>query len=163
VRHRYPFEALHWLRSQRVDQQAKLLGQANERAVRARGEADRAEAARRSMEQGIAALASSERARLDEGVVRAGELELVAGWMTGAASQLATKAEQERHARDAQACAAEAAANARRELASASNEAKIIDMHRDAFQAQRAAEQERSEEDAANEQWTASHSSPRRG
>jgi len=162
VRHRYPFEALHWLRSQRVERQAKLLGESVQRSARARGDADRAEAARRSTEHGIETLAAAEQARLSEGVVRAGELSVVACWQAGAATELALKAEQERRAREAQATTAAAEVEARRALSTASNEAKMIDTHRDNFRAQRAAEQERSEEETANEQWTASHFSPRR-
>jgi hypothetical protein len=162
VRHRYPFEALHWLRSQRVDRQAKLLGESVQRTARARSDADRAEAVRRSTEHGIATLAAAEAARLDEGVVRAGDLAVAASWQLGAASELATKVEQERHAREARATAAAAEMEARRTLSAASNEAKMIDSHRDSFRAQRAAEQERAEEEIANEQWTASHFPPRR-
>jgi len=155
-------EALHWLRSQRVEHRAKLLGESVQSTARARSEADRAEAARRRTEQGIETLAAAERARLAEGVVRAGELSMVAGWQAGAARELALKAEQELRAREAQANAAAAEVEARRALSTASNEAKIIETHRDTFQAQRAAEQERSEEEIANEQWTASHFSQRR-
>ena len=162
VRHRYPFEALHWLRSQRVDRQAKLLGESAQRSARARSDAERAEAARRSTELGIQALATAERARLTEGLVRAGDLAVIADWQSGAARELAAKAEHEQRAREAQAKAAAAEVAARRALSSASNEAKMIDTHRDTFRAERAAEQERSEEEAANEQWTASHFSQRR-
>jgi hypothetical protein len=163
VRHRYPFEALHWLRSQRVDRQAKLLGESVQRTTRARSDADRAEAARRSTEHGIETLAAAEQARLAEGVVRAGELSVVACWQSGATTELAVKAEQERRAREAQATAAAAEVEARRALSAASNEAKMIDTHRNTFRTLRAAEQERSEEEVANEQWTASHFSLRRG
>ncbi|HYQ01077.1 MAG TPA: hypothetical protein VER96_20545 [Polyangiaceae bacterium] len=162
MRHRYPFESLHWLRGQRVDRQAKLLGESRARAARAQSDAERAEASRRSTELAVAELATAERARLDEGLVRAFDLEVVAGWQKGAALELAAKAELERRARESHATAAAAELAARRALSTASNEAKIIDRHRDDFRAQRAAEQERSEEEAATEQWTASHFSPRR-
>ncbi len=162
VRQRYPFEALHWLRQQRVDRQASVLGESAQRAARARREAARAEAARRSTEQNLLALSAAEQVRMDEGLVRAGDLELVADWQKGAAAELAAKAERERGAREAQAAEAAAEAAARRALASASNEAKMIDAHRDAFRAQRAAAQELSEEETAAEQWTARHFPARR-
>lgn len=162
MRHRYPFEALHWLRSQRVERQARLLGESAQRTASARSDADRAEATRRSIEHGIETVAAAEQARLTEGGVRAGELSLVASWQAGAAAELALKAERERRAREAQAAAAAAEVEARRALSSASNQAKMIDTHRDTFRAQRAAEQERSDEETANEQWTARHFSPRR-
>jgi hypothetical protein len=162
VRHRYPFEALHWLRQQRVDRQASVLGESAQRAARARSDADRAEAARRSTEQKQSALSAAEQARLAEGLVRAADLQTVADWQKGAAVELAAKAERERQARAAQASEAAAEAAARRALAVASNEAKMIDAHRDTFRAQRAVAQELSEEEAAAEQWTASHFSSRR-
>jgi len=162
VRHRYPFEALHWLRQQRVDRQANVLGESAQRASRARSEAERAEAARRSTEQMHSALSAAEQARLDEGLVRASDLQTVADWQKGAAVELAVKAEGERRAREAQAAEAAAEAAARRALAIASNEAELIDAHRDTFRAQRAAVRELSEEEAAAEQWNASHFSSRR-
>ncbi|MEI9947636.1 MAG: hypothetical protein WDO74_01270 [Pseudomonadota bacterium] len=155
MRHRYPFEALYWLRQQRVDRQASALGESAQRAARARNDAARAEAARRSTEQDLLALSAAEQVRLDEGLVRAGDLEIVGDWHKGAAAELSAKAERERRAREAQALEAAAEVAARRALASASNEAKMIDAHRDAFRAQRAAAQELSEEEAAAEQWTA--------
>ncbi len=94
--------------------------------------------------------------------MRAGDLQAVADWQKGAAAGLAAKAERERCAREVQASEAAAEAAARGVLATASNEAKMIDTHRDAFRAQRAAAQELSEEEAAGEQWTASHFPSRR-
>ncbi|HYQ45341.1 MAG TPA: hypothetical protein VER11_25320 [Polyangiaceae bacterium] len=161
MRHRYPFETLHWLRQQRVERHSRALGESVQRAACARVAADRAEAVRRDTERQIANLADTERARLEEGLVRACDLGLVADWQKGAESELATKTEFEQRAREAQAAAAAAEATARRSLASASNEAKIIDTHRDTFRAQRAAEQDRAEEELATEQWTASHFSRR--
>jgi len=162
VRHRYPFEALHWLRQQRVDRHASALGESVQRAESARSNAARAEAARRRSEQELSALSAAEQLRLAEGLVRAGELNIVADWQQGAAAELAAKAEREREAREVQALEAAAEVRARRALASASNEAKMIDAHRDAFQAQRANAQALSEEEAAVEQWTAGHFSSRR-
>lgn len=163
MRHRYPFEALHWLRQQRVDRQASVLGESVQRTARAHREAARAAAVRRSTEQSLLALSGAEQARLDEGLVRAGDLNIVADWQKSAAVELAAKVERERRAQEAQASASDAEAAARRALATASNDAKMIDAHRDAFRAQRAQAQELSEEEAATEQWTASHFSSRRG
>ncbi|HEY3256340.1 MAG TPA: hypothetical protein VGJ91_20415 [Polyangiaceae bacterium] len=162
MRHRYPFEALHWLRQQRVDGQARLLGESARRAARARDEAAHAEAVRRRTEQEQCALTAAEQVRLGEGLVRAGDLKVMADWQQAAAAELAAKAERERRARATQATEAVAEAAARRALATASSEAKLIDAHRDAFRAQRAAAEELSQEDAAGEQWTASHFPSRR-
>jgi hypothetical protein len=162
VRHRYPFEALHWLRQQRVDRQAGVLGESAARAARAQSDAERAAAVRRSTEQKLLALSAAEQVRLDEGLVRAADLGIVSDWQKGAAAELEANAERERGAREKHAAEAIAEAAARRALAIASNEAKMIDADRDAFRALRAAEQDLSEEEAATEQWTASHFSLRR-
>ncbi|HEY0467655.1 MAG TPA: hypothetical protein VGC79_25820 [Polyangiaceae bacterium] len=162
MRHRYPFEALHWLRQQRVDRQARVLGESTRRAARARSDAARAEAVRCTAEQNMLSLRAGEQVRLEEGLVRAGDLKTVADWQKGAAAELAAKAERERRAREVQASETAAEAAARRALAAASNQAQMIDAHREAFHAQRAAAQELSEEEAAAEQWTASHFSLRR-
>lgn len=162
MRHRYPFEALHWLRQQRVDRQARELAESAQRVARAREEAARAEASRRSTEQNLSALSRAEQVRLGEGLARAGDLKIVADWQQGAAAELAAKAERERRAREMQASEAVAEASARRALATAGNEAKLIEAHRQAFQSQRAKAEELSEEEAAAEQWTASHFPSRR-
>jgi hypothetical protein len=162
VRHRYPFEALHWLREQRVNRQASALGESTKRAARARSEAAHAEQARLCTEQALAAESAAEQLRLADGLVRAGDLEVLADWQKGAATELAAKLECERRARETLALAAAAEAQARGALAAASNEAKMIDTHRDAFRLQRAKAQELCEDEAAAEQWAASHYLPRR-
>jgi len=162
VRHRYPFQSLHWLRQQRVDRQATALGESAQRAARARGELARAESEVLQTERSISSLSAAEQARLDDGLVRVGDLEVVAEWRKGAAAELSEKAEQERRARAAHATAAAAEVVARRALASANNEAKMIDAHRNRFRAERSAQQELAEEEAASEQWTASHFAARR-
>ena len=162
MRHRYPFEALRWLRQQRADRQATVLGESARRAAQAQNEALRAEAARRNSEQNLSALSAAEQVRLDQGLVRAFDLKIVADWQKGAAVELAAKTERERLARETQASEAAAEAAARRALASASNEVKMMDTHRDAFRAQRAKAEELCEEEAAAEQWTGNHFPVRR-
>jgi hypothetical protein len=162
VRHRYPFEALHWLRQQRVDRRASVLGESMQRALSARSEASRREAARRQTEQTLAALSAAEQLRLSEGLVRAGDLNVVADWQMGATADLAAKAERERHAREVHASEVAAETRARRDLASAKNDAQLIDAHRNAFRVQRANAEQLTEEEEAGEQWTARHFSARR-
>jgi hypothetical protein len=162
VRHRYPFEALHWLREQRVDGHASVLGESVQRAARARSAAARAEAVRRRSEQQLSALSAAEQLRLGEGLMRAGDLKVVGDWQKAAAAELAIAVERERQAGELQAAEAAAESRARRALASAKNEAQLIDVHRQSFRAQRAKAEELSEEEAAAEQWTASHFSSRR-
>ena len=162
MRHRYPFEALHWLRQQRVDRKANVLGESVQRAARARSDAARAEAARRRAEQDHSSVAAAEQRRLAEGLVRAFDLNVVADWQKGAATELAAKSERERHAREVQASEAVAETRARSALASAKNDAKSSDAHRDAFRLQHAKAEQLAEEEAANEQWTASHFVSRR-
>jgi len=162
VRHRYPFDALHWLRHQRVDQRAAVVSESAGRTARAaRGEL-RATAARISTEQAISEVQRAEHARLSGGLLRAGELQVEEDWRKGAAADLREKTEHEQRARDLHVAEVAAEAEARRALGAASNEAKAIDTHRGAFRAERAATQERSDDEAAAEQWTARHFPPRR-
>jgi hypothetical protein len=163
VRHRYPFDALHWLRHKRVDKQAAVVSESAARAAQAKLAEAHAEADRASTEQAIDELSRAERERLHEGLVRAGELATVGDWRKGAEAELKLKAEREQRARDARAVEVIAETQARRQLGTVSNEAKVIDTHRSDWQAERNAARERSEEEAAAEQWTASHYPPRRG
>jgi len=163
VRHRYPFDALHWLRHKRVDKQAAVVSESAARAAQAKLAEAHAEADRASTEQAIDELSRAERERLHEGLVRAGELATVGDWRKGAEAELKLKAEREQRARDARAVEVIAETQARRQLGTVSNEAKVIDTHRGDWQAERNAARERSEEEAAAEQWTASHYPPRRG
>jgi hypothetical protein len=163
VRHRYPFDALQWLRHQRVDRQAAEVSESAARVAHAARVEAEATADRASTEQAIERLSQSEHERLNEGLVRAGELETVSDWRKGAERELERKAEHEQLAREKRAVEAAAETVARRQLGTASNEAKMIDTHHGDWQAERSAAQERSEEEAAAEQWTASHYPPRRG
>ena len=163
MRHRYPFDALQWLRHQRVDRQAAQVSESAARVARAQGVEAQAAAARASAEQAIERTSQSEHERLNEGLVRAGELATASDWRKGADQELALKAQQEQRARELRVVEAAAEALARRQLGAVSNEAKMIDTHRSDWQAERNAAHERSEEEAAAEQWTASHYPSRRG
>jgi hypothetical protein len=163
VRHRYPFDALHWLRHKRVDQQAAVVSESAARTAQAKCAEARAQADRASAEQAVDELSRAEQERLHEGLVRAGELATVEDWRKAADAELKLKAEREQRARDARVVEVAAEAQARRQLGSVSNEAKMIDTHRDDWRTERNAARERSEEEAAAEQWTAGHYPPRRG
>ncbi|MES1177395.1 MAG: hypothetical protein ABUL62_23945 [Myxococcales bacterium] len=162
MRHRYPFEALHWLRQQRVDQQAALVSESAARTERARREQARLELERQNSERLLSETAQAERSRLDEGELRAADLQLGGDWRKGAEAQVRAMAEQEQKAREARAAQAATEAAERRALGAASNQAKMIDTHRGAFRAERDAARERVDEEAATEQWTASRFPPRR-
>ncbi len=160
--HRYPFEALHWLRQQRVDRQATRVGESAARTTRARREEARCALERQSSEQSLSDTARAERTRLDEGELRAADLQIAGDWRQGAEAELRAKAEREQQARAARLAQAESEAAERRALGQASSQAKMIDTHRMAFHAEREAARERSEEEAATEQWTASRFPARR-
>lgn len=155
MRHRYPFEALRWLRRQRVDREAAEVSERTARSVRARSEEARSEIARRSSEQRIADVSRTELERLEASNVRAGELARVGDWRKGAENELAARRAKETQAREALRTEVAAEAVARRALGVASSEAELIDGHRDAWQKERASAAERSEEEAILEQWTA--------
>lgn len=163
MRHRYPFDALHWLRHKRVDEQAAVVSESATRTARARAEEARAESARHAAEQTMIDVASAEQVRLGQGELRAADLQAAADWHKGAEAVVQAKAEQEQRARDARLSEAANEAAARRALGAASNQAQVIDTHRGDWRAERDAARERTEEEAAAEQWTASHFPARRG
>ena len=163
MRFRYPFDALHWLRHKRVDDQAAVVGESVTRTARARAEEARAEAARRAAEQALTDVQSAEQVRLGEGALRAADLQAAGDWRKGAEAVVQAKAELEQQARETRLSEAANEAAARRALGAASNQAQMIDTHRGAFRAERAAARELREEEEAAEQWTASHFPPRRG
>ncbi len=162
VRHRYPFDALHGLRQTRVDRQTEVVGEEAARTARARRDEARAEAERQSIEHGIASGARAEAERLGDGLMRVGDLQVVGDWQRGAEAELKLKAEREGLAREARVVQMAAEALARNELGVVSNELKAIDTHRSDWRAERAAARERSDEEAAAEQWTAGHYPARR-
>jgi hypothetical protein len=161
VRHRYPFEALQWLRHQRVDRQATEVSERASRTLRARADEARAKVARHGTEQRIAELSHAERARLEGGALRAGDLAQVGEWRKGADAELRAKTERELRASEALHTEVTAETVARHALGVASSEAKLIDAHRVDWRAEREAAQERAEEEAAVEQWTAKRYPPR--
>ena len=163
MRHRYPFEALHWLRQKRVDQQAAVVSERAARTAQAKRDEAGAEAERARTAHAIDQLSHAEQVRLSDGLVRAGELATVGDWRKGADAELRLKTEREERAREARASEVVAETQARQKLGAVSNEARIIDTHRGDWQAERNAARERSEEEAAEEQWTAGHYPPRRG
>jgi hypothetical protein len=163
VRHRYPFEALHWLRHQRVDLQAAVVGESAARTEQARREQARRELERQNSVRLMSETARAERSRLDEGELRAGDLQLGGDWRKAAEAEIQVKAEHERKAREAQKAQATSEAAERRALGAVSNQAKMVDTHRGAFRAEHDAARERADEEAATEQWTARRFPPRRG
>jgi hypothetical protein len=161
VRHRYPFEALQWLRHQRLDREASMLSDHIQRTQRARAEELRARATREQAQRQIQESSRAEQARLDEGVVRAGDLARAGDWRKGADTALQAHAARERHASDAVHSEVAAEGLARRALGVASNQADSIDVHRLEWSREREAARERGEEEAALEQWTAKRYPPR--
>lgn len=159
---RYPFDALHWLRHERVGQRAARVTESAARSARAARAEFSAAASRVGTEQVISRVTQAEHARLNAGLVRAGDLQAQGDWHKGAHADLQNKTESEQRARDLHVAEVAAEAQARRALGVASNEAKAIDAHRAAFRVERAATQERSDEEAAVEQWTARHFPTRR-
>ena len=161
VRHRYPFEALQWLRRQRVDREAAQLSERARRTSQARADEARAQVARQSSEQQIDELSRAEQARLDDGASRAGDLAQVGQWRRRADAELHAKIEREARATETLRTEVVAETLARRTLGVASSEAELIEAHRVDWRAEREAAQGRSEEEAAVEQWTAKRYPPR--
>lgn len=163
MRHRYPFDAVHWLRHRQVDRQAAVVSESAARTAQARRDEAKAEADRLASEHAFGEVSRAEHARLSDGLVRAGELSFVADWRKGADAELKVRQERELRAREKRIGHVVAETEARRDLGAASNDAKMIDTHRADWQAERAAARDLSDEEAATEQWTAGHYPPCRG
>ena len=161
MRYRYPFEALHWLRHQRVEQHAAAVSESAARTARARREEARAATARQDSEASLSELSRIEGARLSAGQSRAGDLQVVGDWRQGAEAELQAKAELLVKARAARLSEAAAEGGLRRALGQASNEARAVDAHRQAFREARAAASERADEEVATEQWSARRFPPK--
>jgi len=93
--------------------------------------------------------------------LRAGELAQAADWHKGATAEVRAKLDRELRAREAVGLEAAAEAASRRALGVASQDAKLIDTHQGDWRALAQAAEERSEEEAATEQWTARRYPPR--
>jgi len=155
VRHRYPFEALQWLRKKRVEREALAVSERAARTERARSEEARARLARELAEQRFETVALAELGRLEQGDVRAGDLAKVGEWEKGARAEVAARAAHELRANEQHHTELAAELVARRSLAIASSKADVIEAHRTEWRAERIAEEEQAVEDAAVEQWTA--------
>ena len=132
-----------------------VVGESAARTALAAREEARRELERQSSERKMSETAHAERVRLGDGELRAADLQVGEAWRKGAQAEVQAKLEQEQRAREARLARAASEAAERRALAAASNQAKMIDEHRGAFRAEREAARERSDEEAATEQWTA--------
>ena len=155
MQHRYPFQALHWLRHQRVDREAAQVSERAARTARARADEARATLARRGTEQHIAQLSQAEQGRLDQGAERAGELARAGDWRKGADADLEANAAREQLASETLRTELAAETVARRALGVASREAELVDAHGERWRTAPEASRERAEEEAAAEQWAA--------
>ena len=161
MRHRYPFEALEWLRKRRVEREALVVSERAARTERARAEESRARAARESAQHQLDAVAGAERGRVEQGGVRAGDLAQLGDWERGARAEVAVRAAHETRAHETHRTELSAELVARRALAIASNQADAIETHRAEWRAERVAAEEAAAEEAAEEQWTAKRYPPR--
>ena len=161
MRHRYPFEALQWLRKKRVEREALAVSERSARTERARASEERAQADRVAAQRQLTQTAAGELARLDDGGVRVGDLARVGEWERGARAEVASRAAREAHASEAHRTEVAAELVARRALAVASSKADVIDAHRGEWQRERIAAEEQAAEEAAVEQWTAKRYPPR--
>jgi hypothetical protein len=144
---RYPLEPLAQLRSRKVDEAARAYAASVGEREAAEGVKRAAEARRRRHEKDAADVRNAERAALDRGDLRAGDLDRAESWGAQAAvQQRSLEAAVERaDAREKQARDAELAAQARTALRQA--DATVVAKDRARWdQAQRAAIDAREEE-----------------
>ena len=149
MRRRYPFEALHGVRQERVEQRAVELSSQTRRREQASRERERAEQALRAEEWTLAEVARSERARLEQGVQRAADLQAELGFAQGAARRISERSAAEQAAREREKRESVAESRARGVLALADADSRAVEKHRERWQRARAAAAERDADDDA--------------
>lgn len=154
MKRRYPLDTLQDVRRQAVDERAREVSEQVERTERADAQAKRSVAVRRAEAERSRRVAASEHARVEEGAARAADLAALGAWRVGAALREHTLEEAESAARGQLALERTAEARARAALSDADADAKAVEKHRARWDAERAAREERAEEDAAAEVWS---------
>lgn len=157
MKRRYPLEALQKVRRQTVDERAREVAEQARRAEQAEQAAKRVAAARRVEAERAQRVIDGERERLAEGAARVSDLAAANWWTVGAALRQAAIGQAEQAAKERLAEAQKQETRARTALADADADAKAVDKHRDHWDAERVAAEERAQEEAATEAWSGRH------
>ena len=166
MKRRYPLEALRSVRKEAAEERARAVALAAKKTAEAETAAERARRIREVEQARQRDVLSNERARLERGEARAGDLAREAGWALGAERVLVERRKKETEAAEQLAEKRRDEAHAQSALVRADADARAVDQHRTWWKKQLDARVERAEEEAAAEAWTARNvggSGPRRG
>jgi hypothetical protein len=151
----YPLEALRKLRDERAEGQALSLAAQIARSNEAEAKLRARERARRDHETRSIETLRAERQRLAEGGSRGADLLRLAEFETAARAQAAVLEQTEESARQRLDEERTQEQNLREMLARLEAEAKLVRHHEASFHERHAERQEKAEEEAALEQWSA--------
>jgi len=155
VRSKYSLEAALTLRGARAEARARDVGEKAAQVLGAARELGRAEQALAAAKQEEAQVRTAEYARLEEGVVVAGELARAAEHFRGRELEQERRANEVDGARRALESARKARAEAATALERAVGERRAVERHREDWESEQRAKQENRAEEQALEQWGA--------
>lgn len=155
MRRKYPLEALSRLRQSRTEERARELGAARVSTRAAEGEAERVALARRSEQAAVSLESASERERLEAGEATAQDLQQAELFLLGATGRLSRLALEQEGAERAALEARKVEASAEAELVRARADERVVERHRERFEAAERRVGEDAEDEASLERWTA--------
>jgi len=155
LRQPYPLEALRRLRDERVEARALRLAEQVARSATALARLSQRERARRDHESSTANALQGERDRLELVGASGADLLRVSDFERAARVQAAALSASEAEARQALAAERAEEQKLRVQLAQLEAEAKLVRNHEAGFHEHHAELQEKAEEEAALEQWSA--------
>lgn len=151
----YPLQALQQVRSTAVEACQQNLAEALRTAEAARQGVVRATQELEQEREQQRRLRDAERARTAAGLARVADLQRAAGHQPVIAQREATLVEGLRRAEQALVAAENRQGKAQRALGEARAEAKMLDRHRDGFEAEQRARVSEQQDEAALEAWNA--------
>lgn len=153
---RYPLQPLVGIRRERVERGAQAVAIAVKQARTAEAAAEAVRNERLETQATAGAIKASERAELEQGALRAGDLQQAVCFDAGVSARLAAIGARERKADEGVREARSGETRAKATLGTARAEEKVVQRHRQRFDASEARVANEREEEAALERWSAS-------
>lgn len=154
--HRYPLEPLLGIRRERVERGAEAVAVAAKHAQTAEAVAEAVRSERLETQAAASAVRTSERAELEQGALRACDLQQAMSFDLGVSARLAAIGARERKADEGVREARSGEARAKATLGTARAEQKVVQRHRQRFDETEVRVANEREEEAALERWSAS-------
>ena len=153
---RYPLEPLVGIRRERVERGAEAVAVAAQQAETAEAAAVALRGERLGTEAAADSVRASERTELEQGELRASDLQQAVRFDVGVSARLAEIGAREREAVERVREAEAAKERAKAALGTARAEQKLVERHRQRFDDSEARAASEREEEAALERWSAS-------